>query len=157
MKLIDLQPGVTKRTLLFIAAGVWSFAGIKLNSIGFVLFHHIPGMFADKLAACILAGVIFFLLMFKKLSLKHIVRIINLPKEKPFLLYFFNRRSYILMSVMMTGGILTRKFHWLPNMYIAIVYVVMGIPLLLSSFRFYYYALNYRRYKEELTGIQSQN
>ena len=151
MKLINYWPGVSKRHLLFVAAVVWSFAGFKLNSIGFVLFHHIPGIFAYKLAGCIILGALFFILMFKKLSKKHVVRIFNLPSEKPFVFFFFNLRSYILMSVMMTSGILTRKFELIPNEYIAVIYVVMGIPLLLSSFRFYYYGFYYNKFKDKLT------
>ncbi|MBI5540380.1 MAG: hypothetical protein HY951_10010 [Bacteroidia bacterium] len=148
--LINLKPGVSKRYLLFVAAIVWSFAGFKLNSIGFVLFHHIPGIFAYKLAGCIILGVLFFILMFKKLSKKHIIRIINLPSERPFILFFFNLRSYILMTVMMTSGILTRKYELLPKEYIAVIYVVMGLPLLLSSLRFYYYGFYYNKYSEIL-------
>ncbi len=151
MRLIDFKPGISKRHLLFVAAIIWSFAGFKLNSIGFVLFHHIPGIFAYKLAGCIILGVLFFLLMFKRLSKKHVVRIFNLPSEKPFVLFFFNLRSYILMTVMMTSGILTRKYQLIPNEYIAIIYVVMGIPLLLSSLRFYYYGFYYNKFKHKLT------
>lgn len=148
--LINLKPGVSKRYLLFVAAIVWSFAGFKLNSIGFVLFHHIPGIFAFKLAGCIILGTLFFILMFKRLSMKHIIRIINLPSNKPFILFFFNFRSYMLMSVMMTSGILTRKYELIPNEYIAVIYVVMGIPLLLSSIRFYYYGFYYNKYSKIL-------
>jgi hypothetical protein len=148
--LINLKPGVSKRYLLFVAAVVWSFAGFKLNSIGFVLFHHIPGIFAYKLAGCIILGSLFFILMFNKLSKKHIIRIINLPSEKPFILFFFNLRSYILMTVMMTSGILTRKYELLPKEYIAVIYVVMGIPLLLSSIKFYYYGFYYNKFSEIL-------
>lgn len=148
--LINLKPGVSKRYLLFVAAIVWSFAGFKLNSIGFVLFHHIPGIFAFKLAGCIILGTLFFILMFKRLSMKHIIRIINLPSNKPFILFFFNFRSYMLMSVMMTSGILTRKYELIPNEYIAVIYVVMGIPLLLSSLRFYYYGFYYNKYSKIL-------
>lgn len=148
--LINLKPGISKRYLLFVAAIVWSFAGFKLNSIGFVLFHHIPGIFAFKLAGCIILGVLFFILMFNKLSKKHIIRMINLPSEKPFILFFFNLRSYILMTVMMTSGILTRKYELLPKEYIAVIYVVMGIPLLLSSIKFYYYGFNYNKYSKIL-------
>jgi hypothetical protein len=148
--LINLKPGISKRYLLFVAAIVWSFAGFKLNSIGFVLFHHIPGIFVFKLAGCIILGVLFFILMFNKLSKKHIIRMINLPSEKPFVLFFFNLRSYILMTVMMTSGILTRKYELLPKEYIAVIYVVMGIPLLLSSIKFYYYGFNYNKYSKIL-------
>lgn len=151
MKLIDFKPGVSKRHLLFVAAIIWSFAGFKLNSIGFVLFHHIPGVFAYKLSGCVLSGILFYVLMFRRISKKHVVRIFNLPGKKPFILFFFNLKSYILMTVMMTSGILTRKYQLLPGEYIAVIYVVMGIPLLLSSLRFYYYGLYYNKYKDQLT------
>ncbi len=51
---------------------------------------------------------------------------------------------------MMTSGILTRKYELLPKEYIAVIYVVMGIPLLLSSIKFYYYGFNYNKYSKIL-------
>ena len=103
-----------------------------------------------KVACCIKIGVLFFILMFNKLSKKHIVRMINLPSERPFILFFFNFRSYMLMIVMMTSGILTRNYGLLPKEYIAVIYVVMGIPLLLSSLKFYYYGFYYNKFSKIL-------
>ncbi len=145
--LINLKPGIPKRYLLFVAAVIWSFAGVKLNSIGLVLFNPEDKLEYFKMGGSVLGGLLFYFLMFSKLSKKHIDRISQLPSEKPFIFFFFNLRSYILMSVMMTSGILTRKFHWLPNEYISIIYVTMGIPLFLSSLKFYYWGFNYSKLK----------
>lgn len=145
--LINLKPGVSKRYLLFVAAIVWSFAGVKLNSIGLVKFEQCESYVILKIVGSVICGLLFYLLMFSKLSKKHIDRIYQLPSEKPFIFFFFNLRSYILMSVMMTSGILTRKYGWLPDDVISIVYVTMGIPLFLSSLKFYYWGINYSKLK----------
>ena len=146
MDLINtLKPCVSKRVMLFIAAGIWSFAGIKLILIGSALFGETKEFFGLKAGGSIIAGIIFYGLMFSKISAKHVKRIYHLPSERPFVLYFFNLKSYILMTVMMTSGILSRKYHLVPFDYLAIVYLTMGIPLLLSSFRFYFYGLYYSK------------
>lgn len=146
MDLINtLKPGVPKRAMLFIAASIWSFAGIKLILIGSTLFSQTKEFIGLKVGGSIIGGLIFYALMFSKISAKHVKRIYLLPSEKPFILYFFNIKSYILMSIMMTSGILSRKYHLVPFDYLAIVYLTMGIPLLLSSFRFYFYGLYYSK------------
>ncbi len=146
MDLINtLKPGVPKRIMLFIAASIWSFAGIKLILIGSTLFNETKDLLGLKVGGSIICGILFYALMFSKISAKHVKRIYHLHSERPFILYFFNLKSYILMTVMMTSGILSRKYHLVPYDYLAITYLTMGIPLLLSSFRFYYFGIYYSK------------
>jgi len=42
------------------------------------------------------------------------------------------------MTVMITAGITLRKSGIMPQEYLSMLYVTMGIPLLASSVRFYY-------------------
>lgn len=141
----SLKPWAPKRHLLFYAAAVWTFAGAVLLYKGISLLHGDDPFQIIELAASIVCGVLFYLLMFMKLSLKHAKRIMALKSEKPCAFAFFNVRSYILMAIMITSGILLRVFGVIPQQYLLLVYITMGIPLFLSSLRFYYYGICFRR------------
>jgi len=42
------------------------------------------------------------------------------------------------MAIMITGGITIRKSGLVSPEYLAVIYLTMGLPLLMSSVRFYY-------------------
>jgi SanA protein len=52
------------------------------------------------------------------------------------------------MAIMISGGIILRRTDAVDHGIIGTFYIVMSFPLLLSSFRFYYYGFNYNRLKE---------
>lgn len=58
---------------------------------------------------------------------------------------FFNLRSYFLMAVMISMGITLRKLSLMQIHYLSIFYVAMGIPLGLSSVRFFHCGFSYRK------------
>ncbi|MBN1113339.1 MAG: hypothetical protein JXA53_10550 [Bacteroidales bacterium] len=140
-----LKPKGTKRILLFIAAFVWTFAGSMLLYKGFLMSYDVKNFLMIKVLLSVAGGVLFFIMMFAKLSLKHTRRIIELENDKPCLFSFFSLRSYILMAIMITSGILIRKSGVLSSEYLIIIYVTMGIPLFLSAIRFYYYGIFYQK------------
>ena len=86
-----------------------------------------------------------YMLLFSKISLKHTKRILSLKSEKPCAFSFFNFKSYILMTVMISSGIFVRKSGILSPDYLSLIYITMGIPLFLSAFRFYYNGIFYPR------------
>jgi len=135
---IDLiTPRVSKHFLLLIAAMVWTFAGGMLLFRGFTLNETLPAHWMVELPAGILAGLLFFRMLFSRISTKHVIRIQNLPIEQPCLFSFFNIRSYLMMFSMITLGVMLRKSGFVSAEYLSLMYITMGIPLLLSSFRFY--------------------
>lgn len=140
-----LKPGLPKRYLMFIAALVWTFAGGMLLYKGSVFLHQSANYIWLRLIISFIGGILFYVFMFSKISLKHARRILNLEPEKPCLFSFFNLRSYILMSVMISMGIFLRKSGLVPVFYLSILYVTMGIPLLTSAFRFYYYGFLFNK------------
>ena len=144
-----IKPWAPKRHLLFFAAAVWTFAGGMLLYRGVSLLHGVSALQSAEVAVSIAGGVLFYLLLFSKLSLKHTKRIMEMKSSKPCMFSFFNVRSYILMAVMITSGILLRVLGIIPPQYLLLVYITMGIPLFLSSFRFYYYGIYYGRVKSE--------
>ncbi len=42
------------------------------------------------------------------------------------------------MALMVTAGITLRKSGIIPPVFLSVIYVTMGIPLFVSSFKFYY-------------------
>jgi hypothetical protein len=133
-----LTPRIAKRYLYIEAAIVWTFAGSMLLFRGFLLFMDDVYLIWFRLIISMSAGLLFYRLLFSRISKKHSTRITGLPLEKPCFFSFFNVRSYILMTLMITAGISLRKSGILPPVYLSVIYVTMGIPLFISSFRFYH-------------------
>ena len=135
---LKFKPGVSKRTLLLIAGSVWTIAGgilitrglIKLvQSNHFLLLEFFLGFFF---------GIVFYLALFSRVSSSHIKRIRMLKIEDPCVFSFFNLRSYLLMGIMITGGIVLRKFNFINPDVLYSFFIAMGLPLLISAYRFFY-------------------
>ena len=127
---------VPRQHLLLIAAGAWFIAGGILVWRGCV-YVEFTSMWVVKLIIALIGGMFFFLGMFLKISGRHIRRIRTLPQERPLFLSFFGWRSYVLMGIMIAGGVLLRTTHLVCNEYLALFYFFMAMPLLLSSVRFF--------------------
>lgn len=139
-----LKPSIPRRYLLFVAGVVWTFAGGMLLYKGISLFRMYRDFLWLKILISVIGGGLFYLLLFSKISFKHAWRIINLKHENPCLFAFFNARSYIMMAVMISSGVILRKSGVVSPEYLSVLYVTMGIPLFLSAIRFYYYEIFYR-------------
>jgi hypothetical protein len=145
---LKIKPGVKKRCLLFIAALIWTFAGGMLLFRGFTfLFENTVHLWL-RISLSLIGGVLFYLFLFSKISFKHTLRIRNLKEEHPCAFSFFNIKSYIMMFSMIFFGIILRKSGIVPVSVLSVIYVTMGIPLFLSSLRFYYAGFNYLRLNE---------
>ena len=142
---IRYKPGVPRRYLLLVAAFVWTFAG------GMLLFRGISILKFNSLridleeSGSVIAGLIFYKFMFSAISMKHIHRILNLQVERPCIFSFFNWRSYIMMTMMMTFGITLRVSGIIPINYLSLFYIAMGTPLFISAIRFYKSSVNYQK------------
>lgn len=134
---------------MFFAAWVWTFAGGMLLHKGYVFFYQSGNYIWLRLIISIISGILFYVFMFSKISLKHTHRIMNLDAEKPCLFSFFSLRSYILMSIMISIGIFLRKSGLIPVFYLSVLYVTMGIPLFTSAFRFYYFGFLFNKMNSE--------
>jgi hypothetical protein len=133
-----LKPAVAKRTLLLIAGCAWSIAGGILISralVQLITIHH--HLLLDLFIGLIL-GMVFYFLLFARISGKHIYRITMIKIDNPCFFSFFNFRSYFLMAVMITGGITVRKLEIVNKEVLYTFLLTMGIPLLISAYRFFY-------------------
>ncbi len=135
---------VTKRILLFEAAIIWTFAGTMLLVKGSTMLEASSGFSWLRIISCIISGLIFFLLIFSRLSQKHIKRISNLDGDHHWFYEFFNTRSYLMMLSMILLGVILRTTSVVPMAFLSLAYITMGIPLLFSSFRFYYSWIRYQ-------------
>jgi uncharacterized membrane protein YedE/YeeE len=138
-----IKPGVQKRTLLLIAGCAWSIAG------GILIFRsllHLIGVnhhLVMETGIGIVFGSLFYLLLFARISKKHITRITLIKIDNPCFFSFFNFRSYLLMTIMISGGITLRLSGLVNAEIIYSFFLCMGIPLLVSAWRFFYsYAKN---------------
>ena len=134
----SININLSKRILLFEAAIVWTFAGSVLLIRGCSMLEATSGFSWAKIIGCILGGLIFFVFVFLKISRKHVQRILSLPGDMHPFYEFFNTRSYLMMLSMISLGIFLRKSSIVPLASLSLGYITMGIPLLLSSVRFYY-------------------
>ncbi len=145
-KFSRFKPAVPKRLLLFVAAGVWTFAGSMLLFKGSKMVDPSSQYLWLEYGLALFGGLIFYWKMFSKLSLKHTLRILQLKEDYPCLFSFFNFRSYLIMALMITMGITLRKTGWVAPGYLSFLYLTMSVPLLLSSTRFYYTGFYYTRF-----------
>ena len=84
----------------------------------------------------ILVFGVFQKFVFGKLVKKHTDRINSYEEERHFFLKFFDRKAFIIMAVMMTGGIGIRESGVAPERFIAVFYTGLGASLLLAGLLF---------------------
>jgi hypothetical protein len=139
----SVKPGIPKRFLLFMAALAWTVAGGMLLYKGISIIVRLNYFSWIRVSLCATGGILFYILLFSKISARHVKRIINLKYKLPCMFSFFNLRSYAIMAVMITSGVLLRKSGAITPQHLSNLYITMGIPLFMSAFRFYYYGFRY--------------
>ena len=125
---------VKKRTLLLIAGIVWLIAGVNVARLGIISYLEI-----EQQWYWFLLSVVIFLLfgtMFFKMSQKHTKRILNYEEERQSFWRFFDLKAYIIMAVMMGGGIGLRAAGVFPNWFVAFFYTGLGCALSLAGVLF---------------------
>lgn len=127
------KPGVPKAVLIAFGSALWGFAAYRILKMGFVFIErHALHHFVNYLIG--IAGFVpFFLLVFRKVSLRYINRIKNLPQHRPCLFAFFDLRAYIMMSFMITMGIAFSHWKFIPELYKGTFFISLGLSLLASS------------------------
>lgn len=127
---------IPKNVLILIAGLVWCMAGAMVSKIGLPLLWNLG---VTRLILYPMAGVvflIFYFLIFSRLVIKHTERIRRRPESKLPVWNFFDTSSYIVMVIMMAGGMWLRLSHLIPNWMIAFFYSGLGIALFSCGVRF---------------------
>ncbi len=127
---------VKKRTLLAIAGGVWLLAGLNVIRMGVMAYFSLAEFnYLYLLLSLVVTGL--FGAMFYGLSLKHTDRIKAYSgSTRPFW-HFFDLKSYIIMAVMMSGGVSLRVLGVLPTTFVAFFYTGVGAALMLAGAMFF--------------------
>lgn len=127
---------VKKRTLLAIAGGVWLLAGLNVIRMGVMAYFSLAEFnYLYLLLSLVVMGL--FGAMFYRLSLKHTNRIKTYSgSTRPFW-HFFDLKSYIIMAVMMSGGVSLRILGVLPTTFVAFFYTGVGAALMLAGAMFF--------------------
>ena len=134
---MQFKPTTTRRGLLFVAGTVWAGAGGMLAYRGIAFIEEAALHPVALLLTAAVGGVFFFSLMFRKISARHIARILHIAHERPCLFSFLGWKSYFMMGLMISMGVLLRKASFVPRDELGTAYVTMAVPLLASSFRFF--------------------
>lgn len=125
---------VKNKTLLLLACLVWMIAGINIARIGFQSYTGYVSII--NIILSILVFIIFWSMIFQKLVQKHTKRIKQYTSEKQYFWNFFDVKSFCIMAVMMTFGILIRNLQLMPQLFIAVFYTGLGLALVLSGVSF---------------------
>ena len=125
---------VPKRVLLIIAGIIWMIAGFNVVRLGIISYKLID----MKWYLPVLSVVIFVLfgMMFYKMTQKHSKRIMNYAEAYRPVWNFFDIKSYIIMAVMMGGGIGLRNAGVFPDVFVAFFYSGLGCALFLAGVLF---------------------
>ena len=133
---------VKKKTLLLIACTVWSVAGFNILRIG--LLSYSPYISVINILLSMAVFTVFQYFIFGRLVKKHTARIQHYEEERHFFMKFFDIKSFIIMAVMMSGGIYLRASSLAPERFIAVFYTGLGSSLLLAGILF---GKNFLQYK----------
>ena len=125
---------VKRNTLLLLACLVWSAAGFNILRIGLAAYP--AYLTALNCLLSVLVFAVFQRFIFGKLVKKHTARITAYLEERHFFLKFFDGRSFVVMAVMMAGGIGLRMSGIAPDPFIAVFYSGLGTALLLAGILF---------------------
>jgi SanA protein len=102
-------------------------------------------------------GLLFYLVLFARISFKHTLRILNIRVDRPCAFSFFSIRSYLLMLIMIGAGIFLRYTDSVDPVLIGLLYLIMGIPLILSSLRFWYYGIRYSKLQSDFDRAEAKH
>lgn len=125
---------VAPRTLLALAALVWLAAGINIARIGLSAYaNEALGLVGPALS--VVVGFVFWFMVFNRLTIRHTARI-RTYTDRMLFVHFFDRKSFVIMAVMMTAGVTIRSLSLAPNAFIAVFYTGLGCALTLAGAKF---------------------
>ncbi len=137
------KPAVNKRILLLISGMLWSGAGLFLVISAFTRWSGVLERNQLILVAIIglVLGLLISLFGFSKIVRKNIGRICQYP-DQACVFAFQEWKSYLLIAVMITMGIMLRHLSFLDAWMLTVVYIAIGWALFLSSIGYYRYLLS---------------
>ena len=134
------KPAVPKNGLLFMAGMIWLTIGGLMNSLAYFWLKHEN---TTPVVLITTTGFVVALLIhhfgFLRIVDRNLGRILSLEGRRC-LFAFMPWKSYLLVMVMILGGIVLRH-STLPRSYLAFLYIAIGTSLMLSSVRYLRYLI----------------
>ena len=127
---------IKKQPLIAVAGIVWLLAGLNVATLGVRAVIDVRDLAALILLALAGGAVAIFCAfhpMFSKLVQKNVQRIADLEGECHHIVRFFDRKSYMMMAIMMSFGIGMRAAGIFPDWFIAFFYTGLGLALSLAG------------------------
>lgn len=125
---------VKKQNLLLLAGIVWMIAGFNVLRIG--LETYVEYRMIINYAITLMVFLVFWFMVFHKLTIKHTKRIHEFEEELQLFYKFFDLKSFLIMAFMISFGIIIRKFRLLPDRFIAVFYTGLGAALFMAGVLF---------------------
>jgi hypothetical protein len=129
-------PTLPKNHLVLIAGLVWCAAGAMVSMVGLPLELRLAPAQVILLPLSAVIFLAFYFLVFSRLVRKHTGRIRRRTEDRLPVWQFFNASSWVVMAVMMGGGMALRLSHLVPDSVIAFFYSGLGVALFLCGVRF---------------------
>ncbi len=140
-----LNPAVKKPTLVILAGILWFAVGVMLVTMAAIWLKNSQSEWAVLFALSgFLSALVIHHFGFLRIVDKNLGRIKKID-GKYCAFGFMPWKSYILIAIMMTMGILLRH-SGIPKDYLSIIYLGIGTALALSSARYFH---NARKYASE--------
>jgi hypothetical protein len=127
---------IPKNRLMLLAGLVWCVAGGMVSFIGLPLLWQLGAGQLLLYPAAVLIFLIFYLRIFSRLVVKHTRRIRMHPATVMPFWSFFDRSSYIVMCIMIAGGMWLRLGHIAADWMIAFFYSGLGLALFSCGVKF---------------------
>jgi small-conductance mechanosensitive channel len=121
---------------MLIAGIVWCVAGVMVTVVGLPLEITLAPSHLVLIPLGIGIFVAFYGAIFTRLVHRHARRIRARSEERLPAYQFFNASSWVVMAVMMGGGMTLRLSHAVPDWAIAFFYSGLGLALFLAGLKF---------------------
>ena len=120
------------KSLASIAGVIWLIAGFNVCRIGVVSWQSLESTTVSMIVGC-LATLLLFSRMFVKMLFRNVQRIRQIDVEKRRLWDIMPVKSYVIMAVMITFGVMLRSCPVMPQSVIAPFYVGLGTALSMAG------------------------
>ena len=124
---------VNKSVLIAMGAALWGYAAFKILKIGVTTIEMDQFNRITYYLLGVAGFIPFFYFVFLKVSKRYFNRIVDLPDSKHYPHQFMNLRGYIMVTFMITLGILSAKLDVWNPVYKGIFYISLGLSLLSAS------------------------
>lgn len=127
---------VRRENLLIVAGVVWIIAGLNVVNIGLHAAAELGGAHLPGIALLLIGGLAVFTAfhaMFGRIVKKNAARIRALARETVSPLRFLDAKGYLIMTVMMGGGIGLRAVGLIPAWFVSFFYTGLGTALVLTG------------------------